>query len=54
MGVGVINRTLNNIIDSRLSKLFCLSERLGFGAGQGGSDNQGWTVLCSIHVHTLL
>ena len=32
-------------IDSQLSKLFCLSECLDFGAGQRGSDNRGWTVL---------
>ena len=39
----MVNRTLN--IDSRLSELFCLSERLDFGAGQRGSDNRGWNLL---------
>ena len=42
MEVDVVNCTLN--IDSQLSKLFCLSERLECGAGQRGSDNWGWTV----------
>ena len=43
MGVGVVNRTSN--IDSQLSELACLSKHLDCGAGQRGSDNQGWTVL---------
>ena len=46
----MVNRTSN--IDSRLSELFCLSERLDFEAGQRGLDNQGWTVYTSIIVYT--
>ena len=42
MGVGVVNRTSN--MDSQLSELFSLSERLDCGAVQRGSDNRGCTV----------
>ena len=44
MGMGVVSCTSN--IDS-IIQTFCLSECLDFGAGQRGSDNWSWTVLCA-------